>query len=585
MATDAAVIPINSAQRVAMAPFDLWTYEDAVREAKLALPKEYQTKKAYGIDKDHYRQGREWVGPGDAIRNPKIGVQFAPEDAVGEVAANVGNAFTEPQIGAQPLIPLRPGEAMPAELQAKIDLSLELINWWFDKRKVQDVIQTVQERGVIFGRAALRWWIPPRFLLNNNGVLEVADPGNDWYRALSYIHLITPLPESGIVLTDPNTMDQVCVYFDEEVKFDGNGGKRVYKRAELVYLDPNRDNDEDANTVIRVVYADRRSPLRVTLPLRGGMSMHEIETRSLFTDPVIRTQRQLNLLTTLITRMAETAAFRERYIKNAKPQGTRRPYEEGDVIPNGGFLETDEGSRVWVVVPEERTLGANTVTELVGLPSTDDRGEVKGHANTDVQVIDPVDPKPYLEAADSTRRRVLRMCGQGHLGGISNAEASGIAYEQARAVFEKDLNKRRVAEEAMLRGLFTSVLAMAEYIMGQEGYFTEAIRITVDQHVNAGPRSPDLVRLDMEAYEGGVLSWETTATKLGVEDIAAERERVRRSAAHIMELLEKVTASSNAFTPESLIEVLRQLNVPKEIVDQLEAKEEPEPAPAVPPQV
>lgn len=574
---ETSVIPIRP---LAVAPFDKWTYADAQKAMKANQPKDYEVRKAYAVDHDHFQKGNEWVGPGSATTNEKIKQQFAPEDAVGEALSNVENAFAEPQLGATPLKEIPEGQAVPPETENKIQEAIALLSDWWDKQRLQEHIQERQRTGAWAGFADLRLWIPWRFLRQVGDDITIQET-NDFDRAMSFIHVTAPLPDVGAILTDAGTQDKVAVYLDEEVEYDDNGHKNTYKRAELIYLDPERDTDEEADTIIRVVYSDEKKQDIVTrLPLGGRFLTAEMETRAILTEPVMRTQRQLNLLTTLVTRIAETAAFRERYTINAKPQGRKIPYEEGDELESGAFVDRDDEGRLWQMIPQPRTLGAATTTELVGVTKYDPTtGDARGNETPGVEVVDPVDPGPYLLAADSTRRRILRMCSQGHLGGVSNAEASGIAYEQARAVFEKDLNKRRTAEEGMLRDLLTAVLALAETITGKEGYFTDSIRITIDQHVNAGPRSPDLVRLDLEAYEAGVISLPTTMAKLGVEDVAAEELRVRRSAAFILDVLEKAT-TIKGFTVESLVSVLEYLNVPKEVIQSLVPEEddtEPDP--------
>jgi hypothetical protein len=572
-----AVIPIR---RVAVAPWENFTYADAQRELTAIQHALFTIRKQYVIDQDHYNKGREWVGPGQALSTGKIADQFAPEDAIGEVVKNVSNAFSEPQLGVSPIVPLKEGEQLETTTQDRMKQCLDILTDFWDRNNLQELIQDRQEMTAAFGVAGLGLWIPWRFLnrqADGRITLRAADNVED---AARMIAVRAPLPDSAGIIVDPGTMDICAVFLDKEVIYDNQGHKHEFPRAELVFLDPNRNNDHEAMTIIRHVYSDpRRGTKRSAFPLGGHLLFEEMKAQSLLSDPVIRTQRQLNLLCTLITRIGETAAFRERYIVNAKPQGLRMVYEEGDDIPSGAFLEDrDEEGRQWLVIPQERTLGAATTNELVGLPNIDpNTGDTRGYVTPSVTIVDPVDPSPYLLAIDAVRRRILRMCSQGHLGGASNAEASGIAYEQARAVFEKDLNRRRVAEEGMLRYILTAFLHMVELITDQPGYFTSILRVTVDQNVNAGPRSPDLVRLDLEAYEAGVLSWETAADRVGVEDVEAERIRVRRSAAFILDILEKATASSTAFTPESLIEVMKQLNLPLALVEALEAKEEPAP--------
>lgn len=562
---------------LAVAPFHQWKYDSAHKAMQDILPSDYETRVGYCLDEDHFQDGDEWVGPGDPTINTLIEKQFAPEDAIGEVLSNIQNAFSEPQVGSTPTEEIAGGNVDGTPLQRELT---GVISGWWDRQRLQEHVQERQRTTAWAGWAALRLWIPWRYL-NVLGSDVSFKPASDMETALSYIHVMAPLPGSGAIVVDSGTQDRVAIYLDKEREIDGAGKETTYERAEIVYLDPDRTTDKDADTIIRIMYANDAKPAKeIRLKLGGRLTVAEIKGSVVITDPVIRTQRQLNLLTTLITRIAETAAFRERYTKNAKPQGTRIPYVEGSQIPDGAFLERDEEGNTWSVIPQPRTLGAATTTELIGIPKQDDTGTVRGHETPDIFIADPVDPTPYINAGDSVRRRVLRMCNQGHLGGVSNAESSGIAYEQARSVFEKDLNKRRVSEEGMLRELITTALAMAELISGQTGHFTSSLRITVDQHINAGPRSPDLVRLDLEAHEAGILSQETAMARYGVEDVDAEVARVRHSTAFILSVIEKAATASQAFSAESVIQVMVKLGVPQEVANLL--KPAPTPAPTVP---
>lgn len=556
-----------------LAPFDQWKYEDAYNAFKQIKPDDFDIVRRFVEDHDHLQKGRDhqWVGPGDPQTNAKLEKQFAPDDAISEVLANISNAFAEPQISIVAI-----GDETE-ETKAKMAELREALTQWWDKRRLQELLQDRLKASAWAGWAGLRLWIPWRFLeVDNEGAISfiaAADPKD----ALKYVHVMAPKPNHGAVIIDTNTQDMCAVFIDEEIEYI-NGKKEVFPRAELVYLDPTRGDDDEAMTHMRIIYANNAKPeVEARFPLGGRMTYAEMRGEVLLTEPVMRTQRQLNLLSSLITRIGETAAFRERYTTNARPQGTRVPYVEGEALSDGAFLDRDEEGRLWEVIPQARTLGAGTTTELVGLPRVDNAGDAKGYETPGITIADPVDPGPYVQAADGTRRRILRMCGQGHLGGVSNAEASGIAYEQARAVFEKDLQRRRVSEEGMLRDLLTAAVALAEMISQSPGYYTDVVRITVDQHINPGPRSPDSVRLDLESYVEGALSGETLMSRMGVEDTEAELRRLQRSPGFIMSLLQKAAEASTAFTPDSIKDVLLELGVPDEVVNKLEGKEEPDP--------
>lgn len=561
---------------LAIAPFATWTYQDCVNALEKRLPEDYLVLRRYGHERKHFHED-EWIGPGNAATNKAIEKQFAPDDAVGEALYNISNAFREPQLGGAPLQMLREDEQVPEQIANKIAEAKSLLSTWWDKRLLQEVIQERLRVSAWSGFAGIRPWIPGRFLQKEGTAVSVR-PMRTFEEALEAIFVSTPLPEHGAIIVHMETQDKCSIFLDEEVIYD-NGQEIKKKRAELVYLDPNRLKDEDATTFIRVIYDDpMRTGYTAPLQLGGRILFSELKAKGLLTDSVLRSQRQLNFYSSIITRMGETASFRERYTKNVKPYGRRILYEDGDEVYDNAYIERDDEGREWQIIPTERTLGAGTTTDLIGLPKYNEQGNPAGFDTPDVTIVDPVDPTPYINAGESIRRRVLRMCGQGHLAGTSNFEVSGIAYEQARAVFEKDLNARRISEEGALRDLFTSVLALAEFITRKPGYFTKSIRITVDQSIDAGPRSPDSARLDLESAEAGLLSKETTMSRLGVEDVVAELSRIKQSPTYVLDLLARASELGQVLDMDTVVEALKKMGLPSTVLEGLKKKEEPKPA-------
>lgn len=558
------------------APFGRWRYDDAVKALSSLHPKDFERRHRYAVLKEHFSE-EDWVGPGDPTENEKIEEQFAPDDAIGDVLYNVANAFREAQLTFTPLDEVQPGQEIPANVKRKIEEAKALVSAWWDRVRLHELTQERLYTSAWAGFAALRLWLPGRFMeRGEGGAVTIADT-DDFEEALDFIHLFAPSPSAGGVYTDPNTQDKVAIFFGAEMV---EGETEPRKFVELVYLDPDRRRDKDAETVMRVVYENSgQTGYETRLKLGGRLLTAQMVTRALLNDAVLRTQAQLNLLTSLITRMAETAAFRGRYTQNAKPLGERRLYEDGMLIPAGAFLERDDEDRQWIVEPKARTLGAATTTELVGLETMNQEGQVTGHSMPGVILEDPVDPTPYINAAEGVRRRLLRMCSQGHLAGTSNFEVSGIAYEQARAVFEKDLNARRVAEEGMLRDGITSLLALTEWITNKTGYFTDVLRVVINQHVDPGPRSPDSIRLDHEAYEKGLISKPTAMSRIGVEDLEAEEALIRTTPEYIISLLEKAVPSVQALDEEALLELLRLMKLPEDLVTKFRRAEPVTPEP------
>lgn len=575
MATNAADVPQVTRKT---ANFGAWKYDDAKKaldSLKLNdFPEQFQIASDYATKHDFYRGGDEWVGPGTPDSSNDIESQFAPDDVVGEALNNVANAFNEPQVGFAPLVEPSEGETLPPSIRQKIAEAQSWFSEWWDRVRLQEAIHDRLYTSAWSGRSALRLWVPERFLLRSGQSVRVfsAPSVRD---ALGYIYLSSPSPEVCGIYTDPATQERCLIFLGErDSLIDGEGS--LEKWAELTYLDPQANPGEPATTIIRVVYEteSRDTPsYTARLNVEGTLLAAEMEARTLITEPVVRAQRQLNLIWSLVSHIAITAGFRERTIINAKPQGVRRKYQKDSPIPEGAFVERDAQNVEWLVIPMPRTLGADTTTELVGLPRYNDNGKVAGHETPNILVHDPVDPTPYVEAAGSVRGRIMRMVNQGHLTNTSAAEASGFAYEQARAAFEKDLLRRRVSEEGMLRLTIHGLFLLAESISGQKGYFTEHLRVTVDQHIDPGPRAPEAVRTDIEAHEKGLLSDETTMARLRVEDTEAEMSRLRLSPKYILDLLAKASEGSATFSTDAILRALEEAGVPKALITALSAQD------------
>lgn len=565
-------------RQVSAAPFERWTYADCLSALKYEMPENYHIAYDYAKRGDHYRRGKEWIGPGIAGATGDIKDRFASDDAIGEGLTNVRNAFREAQIPLTPLNPPESGQPVPEEVQNRIGELRSLLSVWWDKRRMHDHVQSRIHDSAWAGRSALRSWIPARFLETNRLVTRTRLVAS-FEDAFDAIHVSAPAPLEGGIVVHEDTQDACFIYLDKEVKWI-NGSREERPRAEMIFLDPARVRDRDASTIVRVVYADELTPRRATMQLGGNLLGAEMRSRQLISDSVLSAQRQLNFIWTIINRMIEAAGFRERYLGNVRPRGTKRKYEEGMVLAADDFLDIDDNQEIWVVTPIPRTLGSATTTELVGLPTTSGtNGEGRAYETPVIHIEDPVSPKDYIELAEAVRRRLMRMMSQAHLAMTSTAEASGFAYEQSRAGFEKDLEARRVSEEGMLREFLVAVVKLAELIRGMPGYFTDVIRIGVNQYVDAGPRSPDTVRLEMEANEKGLLSDETVMTRMGVEDTDIEMGQLRASMSYRLRWIEKAIELSQTAEWPSIAESFEKLGCPPEIVGAIAELVDKQPTP------
>jgi hypothetical protein len=568
--------------KVPSKPVGEWTYGDAEQAVRSRLPHDFHRMRDYAVHHDQLRGGAEWIGPGDAYTDDRIQKQFTTDDFTGDAIRNIGDAFEEPQLGFAG-INTPPGVSLDDSLIQERDKLISLISDWWDKRTLHAHSLTCVKTSAWAGHAGIRIRVPQRFTVPAANKQVEFRATTDFSTALSYIFIETPDPDKAAIVVHPETFDKISIVLVETTNANGT----CLKSAEICYLEPDRITpDEETATTVRYVNSDGSVATSVKLNLGGRLLYAEMNTETLLTPPVLETQQQANFFASIVTRIGESGAFRDVYVSNAKPFGSRYLWDGESSLPPDAVLERDVEMREWVVVPQVRTLGSSHQTELVGLErSSEQTNATVGYETPQVFIAEPVDPMPYVNAGEAIRRRGLRMCAQGHLAQTSVAEASGFAYEQSRARFEKDLNGRGQAEEGMLRDGISAVIALGEHIIRQPGLYTKKFRTTIDQRINAGPRSPDAIRLDMEAYTAGLLSEDTAMARIGVEDTDAEKQRLFKSPQRILKMLTDATTLVQAFTAKAVIRLLGVLKVEKAVVTALteQAGDKPPPPPIIAP--
>ncbi len=570
-----AVLPLR-AEPLARVPFPDWTYKEAAEAVAALVPDEYAERRDYASDL-HWRDGKGWVGPGAVAGAANasevttgIQRQFASYDGCGEVLAAVEDAFSmEAQIGFDTLEDRGEGTEIPQEIEQLGREAVGILTRLWDRVKLHEALKPAIRTAAWAERASLRWWIPPgRALKGTDGTPFLPTAGTP-AEAAEWLALSRPMPDAAAIVTHEATQQKAAVYLDEVTDTDG---KTKLKRAQVAYVDGDQLR-------IRTVYenADREAE---TMDFRTGglLPMAEMRADNLLTPSVISTQKQLDYAESVVTRTVETAGFRERYIANAEPTGVWVAISAGEV-PTGPTREFD-GKR-YQLRPAHRTLGASITTELVGLiTETTESGQKKNVRETPtVESFDPTDPEFAIKVGKHARAKILKMCRQGHRVGDSTGEASGFAYVQDRAAFEKDLGNRKGAAEGMLRELLTAALGLIEALSGKVGYFTQKIRLTVDMHVDAGPRSPEERQQDREDVAVGMLSPETAMSRNRVEDVRAEMGRIAASSRLklLKEAAEVFDVISQASSAEAAVRALIAAGVDPEIANALRATDTDEP--------
>jgi len=503
-----------------MKPFAEWTYEDAVGEIaarKRARVGEdgYKANRAMVEECDYWQDGATWVGPSGtaeawiAALKAAVAAQHVPGAASGEALGNFARGLFGREANVQ-LVPAKPvaeGSDEKARLEKEADEILEVFAAWWDRVNLWARLREAGVRSRWAGWGSLRLWIPSGRLTTKGDGSRALPSLPTFAEALGAIELSAPEPDHAIAFTHTDSQDRAALFhFVEEVD-----GKSV-SRVELWY----QDGD---STRLRILPQQGEPEDLGPYQWGGEVPMAEMEGEILITEAVRRQEAALSFAETNVVKVGETAGFRERYTINAEPNGIwlpSRPITDGVVRSH-----TDEAGRTTYFHPLPRSMGPSKTTDLVGI-KVEAGVDGEKRATPGVTIADPVDPEFATKGAEYRRARVLQLCHQGHLAMLSTGEASGTAYEQARAAFRGDLEWHKSPAEMALLRLFTAVVRMADSMTGAPSGILERFRFLVTLTPDPGPVSPAYMTEIREQVAAGLSSRERALAALGVEDVAAE---------------------------------------------------------------
>ncbi len=492
---------------------------------------------------DHLQDGENWVGPrGDAVHwatkgKKDLDRQFVAVDAINEVLDRIGNALLqrEADVDFSAVEPVEvdsddKAEAAAQETAREAQLQRgagvrELVASWWDRVKLWQKGRKVVKRSRAYGHGYFRLWLPAGQLKKNDDGTYSPPAGLDIAAALDLIQLSTPDPETCMVGVDPETQKPYAVFLyrrDER------------NRAEIWSV-------EGEKTILRDVGEGESEATEVEYELGGRLPIIKLEAELLITDPVRRQQNRINFFETILNRLGETAAFPERYLKNAQPHGVWLPTSPEDGPP---LQVQQHGGRTFYLHPTPRILGSSTTTDLIGLPTEEREGaRVKQSFMTPgVEIKEPTDPEYAIKAARHAKHTLLHNCKQGHIALESRGEASGLAYEQARADFLADLDNTRGPVEGALRDLFECLVAFAAFVSQAGNEWTnllEEYRCVVNLHVKTGPITPEARQENTNQVDKGLLSRESAMAANGVEDVEAELRRIEAEPENQLSIIRK----------------------------------------------
>lgn len=386
-----------------------------------------------------------------------------------------------------------------AEAAARLEIEDALTSWW-DRRNLIAVLQQAAWHKASEGRGALYACIPPGLRDEQGRIPRCATLAE----ALEYIYVDARSPATAGVHIDRRSRLELGIVADVD--------ERGRATADVSYL------DEQKQTVLEVLPPPEDAEPWV-LDLGGYLFVHDSRCRPILTRQVVQDQKALTLTLSQLMRNVNLAGHRQIDYINAKPPGTWVPAQAGE---HGAVRQADG---TWArFVPAAMPSGPGVRNFIQGNEVYNDAGELVGYTNPNVSTVEPTDVSHFERTYTIFRTSALRQCNQAHVLGADAAQ-SGISREQARADFETSLGPLKTAMDDAGRWLLTVVLRIAASLMQQPEAFHD-LRAEFDCVVNTGPLSPEEQNQIRANVKEKLISRERAMSLLGVDDVAAELERI-----------------------------------------------------------
>lgn len=500
--------------------FSEWTLDDATQAIQAAII-ESVGEDAFARNRLYVERGDHWQkGATFPIRhsNPDVNAQilaavepmFCPVDLVEEATARQVNALLDkmPAIVISPRVPAGADGAPSVEQAARAARMREHLSAWWDHVQFWERARAAATRVAWATRGPLRWRYLPAAIVERRRITADGEEASLQLRddlpfadALGLVFFSAPSPDVALLYTHPDTQERAAI-----ITATDETGKQY---AEIWYM--------DGRTAIRRTV--RSGGASEVFPIPGGrLPLAEMTGTLLLTESVRRQQARADFFETLLSRTAETAGFRDRYIGNAEPNyvWSRTPPEDGPAV----VQHTDDGGTTWYGHPMPRILGAGMVQELQGRPVPVGDGTREGLTTPSVTIADPVDPDYVVKACRHARLTLLENCHQAHVLEADKA-TSGYSKKQGRADFEKHVRGYVASAELAIMSALEGAIAAA-LLLTRDGdewaKFLEEYRITVTLSVDTGPLSAEEVEVEMRAAERLFKPRKDVQALIGVSD-------------------------------------------------------------------
>lgn len=515
----------------------------------------YRANYLYVEKGNHWQGGAHWpvnYPTPDIARKQLAKVQpmFCAVDAIGDGVGRQRDALTgrEITIEFQPVEPAgKDGAPSEAQVRQADEARAWFANWW-DAVGLWDKVRKAHDRAAWGKRGPMRVrFLPGAVQLDE---VEGAPPrttltdGLGFADALAKVTLSAELPKDALLYTDPETEEQACII---RIAEDGKEAAEVWFR-------------EGERVVRRILHADNLVD-EYTLPPTAGLPLREVTGELLVTAAVRQQQAQINYTKTILTRVMQTAGHREKFALGIEEPGEWSLTPPPAGVPlrtaadsQGNALYFHPGS--WETGPEIISIVQPRIID------GGDKGEVP--LDTEIVMVDPVDPEYVTKALESQRASFAHEIKQGHAF-VRDMATSGEKQKQDRADFQKRVESYKQSTELAVAGVLTSAgrnaLLMTKPGDPMIGFF-DRFRIVCTLHIDTGPLSADEIRMDVELAEKGIKPRaQVMASAGGVEDFDVAEDAIKadpiQRTLRLKDALDVAERINNIFTAGAAVVYLR----------------------------
>lgn len=379
------------------------------------------------------------------------------------------------------------------------------------------------------GWATLRWFINPQQVRPD----EKAEGGSSVQRGgtfeerAAHLELVAPAPNSCCIYVDPDTRDRTAVFL-----FTDRNEKSA---AEIWYV-------RDGITYLRIV-SDGESQGPFSYRWSGLLPIVQFNIRPLLTRPVLEMQATLDAMVTGLVRNQQLHAYSSVSILDAIPPGT---WSETPPVGGVGFSRLRGDGVLEYLDPIPPEFGPAVINYIQGREVISEEVEADGKRKTIItkpEIVEhkPSSPQAIIEGIDFIRDAIRETCSQGHVTRKSTAEASGDAYEQARAEYTDDIEiVSQALAEAVAKTLTVGTVIILYLTEVDDPDWPKRYSVSVTMHPNSGHVSSGR-RAELRAdFQAGIKSRRSAIAESGVQDVSAEAAEIdnERSLTRIKEMLE-----------------------------------------------